>query len=143
MADDKDYNEWGDVDLEGLREALQECYGKPKTDKPMAETPAHSAERIADQYQRWCNEHPMGNEQKAKEIAEQSAYLSDFPHDKKSVMYGALEAMEWKDEQIDTIMLTTEGCLRSFFESQGNTQESIDNFIDALKTQINENLNKL
>lgn len=55
----------------------------------------------------------------------------------------AMKAMQWKDEQIDTIMLTTEGCLRSFFESQGNTQESIDNFIDALKTQINENLNKL
>lgn len=53
-----------------------------------------------------------------------------------------LTMADWKDEQIDTIMLTTEGCLRSFFESQGNTQESIDNFIDALKTQINENLNK-
>jgi len=50
--------------------------------------------------------------------------------------------MQWKDEQIDTIMLTTEGCLRSFFESQGNTKESIDNFMDAIKTQINKNLNK-
>lgn len=62
---DKDHNGLGDVDLEGLREAfqnaLQEYYGKPKTDKPMADTPAHSAERLADQYQRWCNEHPMGN----------------------------------------------------------------------------------
>ena len=82
------------------------------------------------------------NEIKAKEIAKASTYLSDFPHHEKSVEYGALQAMQWKDEQIDTIMLTTEGCLRSFFESQGNTKESIDNFIDAIKTQINKNLNK-
>lgn len=41
----------------------------------------------------------VSNEQKAREIAEQSAYLSDFPHEKKSVMYGALEAMQWKDKE--------------------------------------------
>ena len=57
----------------------------------------------------------------------------------KSVIQSSID---WKDKQIDTIMLTTEGCLRSFFESQGNTKESIDNFIDAIKTQINKNLNK-
>lgn len=62
---DKDHNGF-DTDLEEeLREAfqnaLQEYYGKPKTDKPMAETPAHIAERLADQYQRWRNEHPMGS----------------------------------------------------------------------------------
>lgn len=61
----------------------------------------------------------LSNEQKAKEIAEHSAYLSDFPHDKKSVMYGALEAMKWKDEQeieflrdiVESIDLITAGNL--------------------------------
>lgn len=54
-----------------------------------------------------------------------------------------MEAMQWKDKQIDVILLTMEGCLRSFFESQGNTQKSIDNFIDAIKAQIDKNLSEL
>ena len=84
----------------------------------------------------------VSNEEKAEEISQQ--WWSDCGWQLQAAAYdAAIEAMEWKDEQIDTIMLTTEGCLRSFFESQGNTQESIDNFIDAIKTQINENLNKL
>lgn len=53
------------------------------------------------------------------------------------------EMADWKNEQIDTILHTVEGCLRSFFESRGNTQESIDNFIDALESQINKNLSEL
>jgi hypothetical protein len=77
----------------------------------------------------------MTNEEKAVEIRSKLGIYAD-------AYYGAMEMAQWKDKQIDTIMLTIEGCLRSFFESQGNTQESIDNFIDALKTQINENLNK-
>jgi hypothetical protein len=94
----------------------------------------------------------ISNEEKAKEIAKDNReyyYEGDIGWGAKEscseeeCYESALQAMEWKDEKIDTIMLTTEGCLRSFFESQGNTQESIDNFIDALKTQINENLNKL
>ena len=98
----------------------------------------------------------MTNEEKANEIAmpcqgcecewtKEKMYKQQYCKDcvAQDKFIAAIEAMEWKDEQIDTIMLTTEGCLRSFFESQGNTQESIDNFIDALKTQINENLNKL
>ena len=83
----------------------------------------------------------MTNEEKAKEISQQ--WWGCGKQQQITAYEAAIEAMAWKDEQIDTIMLTTEGCLRSFFESQGNTQESIDNFIDALKTQINENLNKL
>jgi hypothetical protein len=91
----------------------------------------------------------MTNEEKARELAFESPqcqmYIDNkctqnFPCDRFKV---SLAMAEWKDEKIDTIMLTIECCLRSFFESQGNTKESIDNFIDALKTQINENLNKL
>ena len=93
------------------------------------------------------------NETKAKEIAQSVSFFWTNEEDgeksiidtislRKAIFNAALEAMQWKDEQIDTIMLTIEGCLCSFFESQGNTQESIDNFIDAIKTQINENLNK-
>lgn len=83
----------------------------------------------------------MTNEEKAKSLVGSkplSSMITTTDFEKLAV-----EMARWKDEQIDTIMLTTEGCLRSFFESQGNTKESIDNFIDALKTQINENLNKL
>jgi hypothetical protein len=101
----------------------------------------------------------ISNTEKAREIAENAKLplslnetdevlravntCSKKGYFKTAVKYGAFVMAQHKDEQIDTIMLTIEGCLRSFFESQGNTQESIDNFIDALKTQINENLNKL
>ena len=44
----------------------------------------------------------MNNNEKAKEIAEMSQYLSDFPHHKKSVKYGAMEIAQWKDEQLDS-----------------------------------------
>lgn len=44
-------------------------------------------------------------EEKIKEIAEFSKYLSDFPHHVKSVAYGATEMAKWKDEQLPTIML--------------------------------------
>lgn len=84
----------------------------------------------------------MTNEEKAQEISLQ--WWSECGWQLQATAYdSAIEAMQWKDKQIDSIMLTTEGCLRSFFESQENTQESIDNFIDALKTQITENLKKL
>lgn len=79
----------------------------------------------------------ISNEEKAKEFA--------TSYDGKIIGFAriaALQMAQWKDEQIDTILLTTECCLRSFFESKGNTQESIDNFIDALKKQIDKNLNK-
>ena len=93
----------------------------------------------------------MTNEQKAKEIAENNrlnyfegeiGWGAKIVSSEEECYDSAIQAMEWKDEQIDTILLTTECCLRSFFESQGNTQESIDNFIDALKKQIDKNLNK-
>jgi len=34
-------------------------------------------------------------EEKAKEIAEYSKYLSDFPHHERSVEYGAVEMANW------------------------------------------------
>lgn len=34
-------------------------------------------------------------EQAAREIVELSQFLSDFPHDKESVVYGALEMAKW------------------------------------------------
>ena len=39
------------------------------------------------------------NIKKAEELATESQFLSDFPHDKASVYYGALKMAEWKDEQ--------------------------------------------
>jgi len=41
----------------------------------------------------------MKDKEKAKQIAEESQILSDFPHDYHSVEYGALEMAKWKDEQ--------------------------------------------
>lgn len=85
------------------------------------------------------------NEIKAKEIAENNMRGHRWLTKKSSYeecYNSALQAMQWKDEQIDTILLTVEGCLRLFFESQGNTKESIDNFIDAIKAQINKNLSE-
>jgi hypothetical protein len=84
----------------------------------------------------------MTNEEKAKTLVDGLGIIYTDCN-RVTIKKLLIKMAEWKDEQIDTIMLTIEGCLRSFFESQGNTQESIDNFIDALKTQINENLNKL
>lgn len=44
----------------------------------------------------------MKNEdkEKAKQIAEESQILSDFPHDYHSVEYGAMEMAEWKETQM-------------------------------------------
>ena len=39
------------------------------------------------------------NIKKAEELATESQFLSDFPHDKASVYYGALKMAEWKDER--------------------------------------------
>lgn len=86
------------------------------------------------------------NEQKAKEIAER-CYLDyvdegNMIESSEECYQSALQAMQWKDEQIDIILLTVEGCLRSFFTMRGNTKESIDNFIDAIKAQINRDLSE-
>jgi len=42
----------------------------------------------------------MSDKEKAKQIAEESQILSDFPHDYHSVEYGALEMAKWKDKQM-------------------------------------------
>lgn len=39
------------------------------------------------------------NREKAKQIAEKSQILSDFPHDYHSVEYGAIEMAKWKDSE--------------------------------------------
>ena len=54
------------------------------------------------------------NETKAKEIAKASTYLSDFPHHEKSVEYGALEAMEWKDRMFQKVLDYAEVCYGVF-----------------------------
>lgn len=41
----------------------------------------------------------MTNEEKVKEIVEISQILSDFPHHRYSVEYGAIKMAEWKDRQ--------------------------------------------
>ena len=45
------------------KEALKEYYGKVEmeSNKPSEELPQHKAECLADQYQLWCKENPMGN----------------------------------------------------------------------------------
>lgn len=41
----------------------------------------------------------MTNKEKAKEIALESTFFSDFPHHAPSEEHGALRMAEWKDEQ--------------------------------------------
>lgn len=88
----------------------------------------------------------MTNEEKAKQIS------NDYPMPPTFITNGdvrvmmensALQMSEWKDKQIDTILFTAEGCLRSFLESQRNSQESINNFFSAIKMQIDINLSEL
>ena len=40
------------------------------------------------------------DKEKAKQIAEISQILSDFPHDYHSVEYGALKMAEWKEKEL-------------------------------------------
>ena len=42
----------------------------------------------------------MTDKEKAKQIAEESQILSDFPHDYHSVEYGAIEMAKWKEQQV-------------------------------------------
>lgn len=83
----------------------------------------------------------MTNEEKANEISCGQASETDYI--KTAAYNGAIEMAEWKDKQIDTILLTAEACLRSFLDSQGNTPESITNFLSAIKKQIDINLSEL
>lgn len=43
----------------------------------------------------------MINEQKAWQIANESQFKSTYPYNRTSVFYGAKEAMQWKDRQLE------------------------------------------
>ena len=94
----------------------------------------------------------MTNEEKAVEIAHANkrCYTEEelgcgFPieYSDDECYDSAMEMAQWKDKQIDTIMLTTEACLKSYFLSQGNSEEAINGFINAIKSQIDKNLEEL
>ena len=78
------------------------------------------------------------NERKAREITEQSAYLSDFPHDKKSVMYGALEAMKWKDKERKELWRITRNHYQEWAEEQiaKEKQQWVEKAVDFISKRF-------
>lgn len=85
----------------------------------------------------------MNNEEKASKLCDLICSACKDEICREDVEDVLLCMAEWKDKQIDTILLTMEGCLRSFFESRGNSEESINTFINAIKAQIDKNLEEL
>ena len=84
----------------------------------------------------------MKNEdkEKAKQIAEESQYLSDFPHDYHSVEYGAMKMAEWKDSKIRDILMAYTLWLdkRGFFaeDLQCDFEHQIETFLEMSNIKI-------
>ena len=83
----------------------------------------------------------MTNEEKAREIAKESKYLSDFPHDEKSVEYGAITMAEWKEKQM--IEMACKWAI-ALMEASGNydaydTQENLRDLKQTMKNETESN----
>ena len=82
----------------------------------------------------------MTNEEKAREIMLETD-CGDYIC-APAMTECALKAMQWKDEQSAIKQDTATACIFSFFKLQGNTDEQINNFIAAIETQIEKNMEK-
>ena len=88
----------------------------------------------------------MTNKEKAKEIAEVSQILSDFPHDYHSVEYGAIEMAKWKEQQMikkASEWLKDMACYYAHWEGNGDTFENeivfdTEKFIEDFKNVMEE-----
>ena len=82
----------------------------------------------------------MSDKEKAKQISEESQYLSDFPHDYHSVEYGAMKMAEWKDSKIRDMLMTYTLWLdaRGFFaeDLQCDFGHQIDTFLEISNIKV-------
>lgn len=75
----------------------------------------------------------MKDKKKAKQIAEESQILSDFPHDYHSVEYGAIEMGKWKDEQFAEMKKQTVEKICEWLEN--NASKYVYNVLDEYDMQ--------